>query len=104
MPTKTSKAKKTNPLTGSSLDDFLRDEGILEEVEAAALKRVVALQLEDIIKKERLKKASVAQRMRTSRAALDRLLDPANTSVTLSTLNRAARALGRKISIKLQPA
>jgi DNA-binding Xre family transcriptional regulator len=72
-------------------------------VEAAALKRVVALQFEDIIRKERLKKASVAQRMRTSRAALDRLLDPENTSVTLSTLNRAARALGRKISIRLQP-
>ena len=104
MPTKTRKVNKTNPLTGSSLDDFLRDEGILEEVEAAALKRVVALQLEDIIKKERWKKVSVARRMRTSRAALDRLLDPANTSVTLSTLNRAARALGRKISIKLQPA
>lgn len=104
MPTKTPKAKKRNPMSGSSLDDFLRDEGILEEVEATALKRVVALQLEDIIKKERLKKTSVAQRMRTSRAALDRLLDPENTSVTLSTLNRAAHALGRKISIKLQPA
>jgi antitoxin HicB len=91
-------------MSGSNLDDFLRDEGILEEVEAAALKRVVALQLEDIIKKQRLKKTSVAQRMRTSRAALDRLLDPENTSVTLLTLNRAAHALGRKISIKLQPA
>jgi len=91
-------------MSGSSLDDFLRDEGILDEVEATALKRVVALQLEDIIKEQRLKKTSVAQRMRTSRAALDRLLDPENTSVTLSTLNRAARALGRKISIKLQPA
>lgn len=91
-------------MSGSGLDDFLRDEGILDEVEAAALKRVVALQLEDIIKQQRLKKTSVAQRMRTSRAALDRLLDPENTSVTLSTLNRAARALGRKISIKLQPA
>jgi len=91
-------------MSGSNLDDFLRDEGILEEVEATALKRVVALQLEDIIKKQRLKKTAVAQRMRTSRAALDRLLDPENTSVTLSTLNRAARALGRKISIKLQPA
>jgi len=91
-------------MSGSSLDDFLRDEGILDEVEATAVKRVVALQLEDIIKEQRLKKTSVAQRMRTSRAALDRLLDPENTSVTLSTLNRAARALGRKISIKLQPA
>ncbi|MFM8809966.1 MAG: Fis family transcriptional regulator [Chthoniobacterales bacterium] len=90
-------------MSGSILDDFLRDEGILEEVEATALKRVVALQLEDIIKKQRLKKTSVAQRMRTSRAALDRLLDPENTSVTLLTLNRAAHALGRKISIKLQP-
>jgi antitoxin HicB len=104
MPTKTRKVNKVNPLTGSSLDDFLRDEGILEEVEAAALKRVVALQLEDIMKKKRLQKAAVARRMRTSRAALDRLLDPGNTSVTLSTLNRAARALGRKLSIKLQPA
>ena len=104
MPTKTHKAKKKNAMSGSSLDDFLRDEGILDEVEATAVKRVVALQLEDIIKEQRLKKTSVAQRMRTSRAALDRLLDPENTSVTLSTLNRAARALGRKISIKLQPA
>ena len=104
MPTKTHKAKKKNLLTGSSLDSFLSDEGILEEVEAAALKRVVALQIEDIMKKERLKKSFVAHQMRTSRAALDRLLDPENTSVTLSTLNRAAHALGRKLSIKLQPA
>ena len=96
--------KVKNPHDGSSLDDFLREEGILEEVEAAALKRAVAMKVADLMRREKMKKTSMAQRMRTSRAALDRLLDPANTSVTLATLNRAAKALGRKVKIDLVPA
>src|SRR2546428_11257470 len=101
----TAKPKKTkNPHDGSSLDDFLREEGILEEVEAAALKRAVALKVADLMDKKNVKKTAMAKRMHTSRAALDRLLDPSNISVTLATLNRAAKALGRKLKIKLVPA
>ena len=101
----TAKPRKTkNPRDGSSLDDFLREEGMMEEVEAAALKRAVAMKVADLMQKENLKKTVMARRMRTSRAALDRLLDPANTSVTLATLNRAAKALGRKVKIDLLPA
>lgn len=101
----TSKLRKTkNPHDGSSLDNFLREEGILAKVEAAALKRAVAMKVADLMQKENLKKTVMARRMRTSRAALDRLLDPANTSVTLATLNRAAKALGRRVKIDLLPA
>ena len=96
--------KSNNPRDGSSLDDFLREEGLLEEVEAAALKRAVAMKVADLMRTEKMKKTTMAQRMHTSRAALDRLLDPANTSVTLATLNRAAKALGRKVKIDLVPA
>lgn len=96
--------KNRNPHEGSSLDDFLREEGIYKEVEAAALKRAVAMKLADIMEKERVKKTTMAKRMQTSRAALDRLLDPSNPSVTLATLSRAARSLGRKVSIELLPA
>src|SRR5436309_649306 len=95
--------KIKNPHDGSSLDDFLREEGILEEVEAVALKRAVALKVADLMKKQKVRKTVMAGRMQTSRAALDRLLDPANTSVTLATLNRAAKALGRKVQINLVP-
>ena len=83
----TAKPKKTkNPHDGSNLDDFLREEGIFEEVEAAALKRDVALKLVDLMEKENIKKTAMAKRMHTSRPALDRLLDPSNPSVTLATL------------------
>ena len=73
----------------------------MDEVQAAALKRALALKLADMMQKKRIKKSSIARQMRTSRAALDRLLDPANTSVTLATLTRAARAVGGKIKIEL---
>ncbi len=102
MPTTKPKRKK-NPHAGSSLDDFLKEEGILEEVEAAALKRALALKIADFMDKKHLQKTAMAREMRTSRAALDRLLDPDNTSVTLGTLTRAARALGRKLKIDLVP-
>jgi DNA-binding Xre family transcriptional regulator len=101
----TSKPKKNNnPHNGSTLDDFLREEGIFEEIEAAALKRALALNVADLMRKKQIRKATMAKRMHTSRAALDRLLDPSNTSVTLATLSRAAKALGRKIKIDLVPA
>jgi len=101
----TAKPRKShNPHEGSNLDDFLRGEGLLEAVEAAALKRAVAMKVADLMRTAKIQKTTMAQRMRTSRAALDRLLDPANTSVTLATLNRAGKALGRKGKIDLVPA
>ncbi|MEO6970404.1 MAG: helix-turn-helix domain-containing protein [Chthoniobacterales bacterium] len=100
----TSKTVKTkNKHRGSSLEDFLKEDGILEEVQAVALKRAVALKLHDLMKKKKLSKSAMAAEMRTSRAALHRLLDPENTSVTLATINRAARSLGRKVKIELVP-
>ena len=101
----TSKPVKTrNRHRGSSFRDFLREEGMIEEVQAAALKREVASKVYDLMKKKNLSKSALAAEMRTSRAAIHRLLDPENTSVTLATLNRAARSLGQKIKIELVPA
>ena len=101
----TPKQKKTkNPHDGSTLDDFLKEEGLFDEVQAAALKRAFALKLADLMEEKQMNKTSLAGQIRTSRAALDRLLDPANTSVTLATLTRAAWALGRKVKIELVPA
>jgi antitoxin HicB len=90
-----------NKHRGSNFDDFLKDEGILEEVEIKAAKRAVALQLEKLMKAQSLSKKVMAARMHTSRAALDRLLDTSNTSVTLHTLGRAAQLVGRKLKIEL---
>jgi predicted XRE-type DNA-binding protein len=86
---------------GSDFDDFLRDEHLLEAAEATAAKRVIAFQIAQEMKRCQLTKAEMASRMRTSRPALDRLLDPANPSVTLSTLERAASAVGRKLKVEL---
>ncbi len=86
---------------GTSFDDWLREEGIYEEVSAAAIKRVVARQIEQAMKEEQLSKAEVARRMHTSRAALDRLLDPQNGSATLNTLYKAAAAVGRQVRLEL---
>ncbi|MEZ5357123.1 MAG: helix-turn-helix domain-containing protein [Bryobacteraceae bacterium] len=91
--------KKEN--IGSSLDSWLREEGIYEETTATALKRVLARQLAAAMEERNLSKAEMAKRMRTSRASLDRLLDPGNDSVTLSTLRKAAAAVGREIRIEL---
>jgi antitoxin HicB len=93
--------KARNKYRGSSFRDFLRKEGMIEEVQAAALKRAVALKVHDLMKKKNLSKSALAAEMRTSRAAIHRLLDPENTSVTLATLNRAARSLGQKVKIVL---
>jgi len=86
---------------GSSLEDFLKEEGIREETRAIALKDAVAWQIQQAMEKEKITKVEMARRMKTSRAALDRLLAPGNASVTLQTLTRAARAIGRDLRIEL---
>ena len=86
---------------GSSLDDLLKETGDYEAVKAKAIKRVLAWQISEAMTKGGLTKAEMAKRMETSRSQLDRLLDPANDDVTLSTLARAAAALGRKIKLEL---
>lgn len=89
---------------GGDFRDFLKEQGVLGEVEARALKQALSLQLDHLLKKEALTKTQMAARMQTSRAAVDRLLDASNSSVTLNTLGKAARALGRKVRIELVPA
>jgi DNA-binding phage protein len=93
--------KKRKGRVGSSFDDFLKEEGIYEEVTARAIKRVIARQLGALMQSERLTKSEMAKRMQTSRAQLDRLLDPDNESVTLGTLARAAEAVGRQLRFEL---
>ncbi len=93
---------KENPYIGSSLDDFLKEEGMLEQARSIAVKEALAWQVEQAMKKEKITKTEMARRMQTSRAALDRLLDPKNVSVTLQTLFRAARAVGSHLRIELQ--
>lgn len=86
---------------GGDFDDFLREEQLLDAASATATKRVIAFQIAQEMKRRKLTKSVMASRMRTSRAALERLLDPANPSVTLSTLERAASAVGRKLKVEL---
>jgi antitoxin HicB len=86
---------------GSDRRDFLQEEGILEEVEARALKRAIALQLDALRKSQTISKSALAARMKTSRAAIDRLLDASNPSVTLLTLQKAARVFKRKLKVEL---
>jgi predicted XRE-type DNA-binding protein len=86
---------------GSDFDDFLTEEGLLEEAEAIAVKRVLAFQISELMEAQNLSKAEMARRMKTSRAALDRLLDPENRSVTLHTMDKAARSLGKHLRLTL---
>ncbi len=95
---------KKNTHRGGKLRDLLEEEGVLAEVEERALKQALVIQLARLIEENDLTKTEMAVRMNTSRAAVDRLLDASNTSVTLATLGRAARALGRTIKIELEPA
>ena len=90
-----------NKHIGSSLDDFLEEEGLLAESELVAVKRILACQVEKAMQEKALSKTKMAQSMGTSRAALDRLLDPANTAITLHTLERAARAVGRSLHVSI---
>jgi hypothetical protein len=92
---------KVNPHIGSLFDDFLKEDGIYDEVQTVAIKRVLAWQLVEAMKEHNLTKAAMAKRMDTSRAQLDRLLDPENDSVTLATLTRAAAVVGRKVRLDL---
>ena len=87
--------------SGSRFDDFLEEEGLLEEAHVVAIKRVIAFQLSQLMVKQSLTKVELARRMKTSRAALDRLLDPQNPSVTLHTLQCAAKAVGGQLKISL---
>jgi antitoxin HicB len=93
---------KSNPHRGSNFDDLLKEDGIYEEVQARALKRVLAEQLDDAMRAGKLSKVAMAQRMATSRSQLDRVLDPANLSVQLDTLIKAANAVGKTVEIKLK--
>lgn len=89
-----------NKYTGTNFDDFLEEEGILEEVSAKAHKRLLALQISDIMKAEKVTKTALAQKMQTSRSQVDRLLDPENTSITLDSLEQLAHAIGKKLRIE----
>lgn len=97
MTSKTS--TKTNPHIGSDFDDFMKEEGHYDEAQAIAVKRVLAYQLERDMQKVKLTKAAMARRMGTTRAQLDRLLNPENPSTTLQTLVKAAGAVGKRIKI-----
>ena len=86
---------------GSDFDDFLKQDGALAECEAGALKRVVAWQIEREMKRRRISRATLASRMKTSPAALDRLFAPDQSSVTIQLLEHVALALGRKLKVEL---
>lgn len=90
-----------NPHIGSAFSDFLQEEGLYEEVTAHAIKRVLAWQIEQAMKTQGLTKVEMAKRMKTSRAQLDRLLDPNNDKVQLDTIQRAAVAVGRRLHLEL---
>jgi antitoxin HicB len=87
--------------SGSTFDSFLEEEGIREEVEAVAIKRVLAWQLAKAMREQQKTKQAMARRLRTSRSQLDRLLDPQNASVTLDSISRAARELGKRVIIRI---
>lgn len=93
--------KTKHPNVGSSLEDFLREEGVLEEATSIAVKRVIAWQLAQAMAERGLTKTAMAARMATTRAQLDRVLNPEDGNVTLETLQRAASAVGRKLRLEL---
>ncbi len=90
-----------NPYIGSSLDDLLEEDGILEEINLIAAKRIIAWQIEQGMEEKKLTKKAMAKEMNTSRSSLDRLLDPNNPSVTLDTIDRAARVFGKRVRVEL---
>ena len=94
-------SKRKNRHIGPRFDEWLKEEGIHEEVANASIKRVLAWQLEQAMLEQKLTKSEMARRMETSRAQLDRLLDPTIDSVTLDTLTRAAAVVGRKLRVEL---
>lgn len=90
-----------NLYMGSSLDDLLEEEGTLEEINLIAIKRVIAWQVKQAMEKKNLSKTEMAKQMNTSRSSLNRLLDPNNTSVTLDTIERAARVIDKRVRVEL---
>jgi antitoxin HicB len=90
-----------NRHVGTNFDDFLKEEGLLAEAEATAVKRVLAYQIDQEMAERRISKSALARAMQTSRSSLDRLLDPENASVTLLTLESVALALGKKLKVQL---
>src|SRR5579862_8610199 len=98
------KNRKRTDHSGSSFDSFLEEEGIREEVEAVATKRVLAWQLKQAMQQQQKTKQAMAKQLHTSRSQLDRLLDPQNVSVTLDTIIRAARELGKSVIIRVADA
>ena len=101
------KTKKKNGAmdpTGSTFDSFLEAEGIRDEVEAVAVKRLISWQLAQAMKKKKKTKQSLAKELHTSRSQLDRLLDPGNIAVSLDTITRAAKALGKRLIIRIADA
>lgn len=86
---------------GSSFDSFLEEEGMLESCTAVAIKRVIAWQIEETMKQHAISKTDLARRMKTSRASINRLLDPTNPSISLITMEKAAHALGKRLEIQL---
>lgn len=93
---------KTNICLGDTFENFLKEEGILEEVRAKAFKTAIAYQLQELINKSNFTQTELANKMGTSRAVVQRLLDPSNTSVTLHTLDRIAQALGKRLYISIE--
>ena len=96
-----SSTKANNPHIGSEFDDFMKEEGLYDEAQAIAVKRVLAFQLERDMQRVRLTKSAMAKRMGTTRSQLDRLLNPENPSTTLQTLVKAAGAVGKRVKIVL---
>ena len=98
------KNRKKPDYSGSTFDSFLEEEGIRDAVDAIALKRVLAWQLEQAMRRQQKTKLAMAKQLRTSRSQLDRLLDPQNVSVTLDSITRAAAALGKRVIIRVADA
>lgn len=90
-----------NAHIGSSLDDLFEEEGTLDEINIIAIKRLIAWQIQQEMVKQNLSKTEMAQQMKTSRSSLDRLLDPDNSAVTLDTIERAARVIGKRVRFEL---
>lgn len=99
---KTQNKRSKDIHSGSTFDSFLEQEGIREEVEAAATKRLLAWQLAQAMREQQKTKQAMAKELRTSRSQLDRLLDPDNSAVTLETLSRAAKVLGKRLVVRVE--
>jgi antitoxin HicB len=96
------RSRKTMDRSGSTFESFLEEEGIREEVEAVAIKRVLAWQLAQTMERKKISKKAMARELHTSRSQLDRLLDPRNVSVSLDTMARAAQVLGKSLVIQIR--